>query len=156
MSYEYDRWGAGSLAMGGGFLGLWLVNTFLTPQSLDILTMLGFVILVGTVVNNAILIVHQTLNHLREDVETMDTRAALRAAVRSRVRPIFMSVGTSVFAMLPLVLAPGAGSELYRGLGSVVVGGLVLSTVFTLFLVPALFSLLIDIKKALRPDSSVL
>jgi HAE1 family hydrophobic/amphiphilic exporter-1 len=57
-----------------------------------------------------------------------------------------MSVGTSVFGMLPLVLFPGPGSELYRGLGSVVVGGLVVSTVFTLFLVPALFSLLMDLR----------
>jgi HAE1 family hydrophobic/amphiphilic exporter-1 len=57
-----------------------------------------------------------------------------------------MSVGTSVFGMLPLVLFPGAGSELYRGLGSVVVGGLVVSTLFTLILVPALFSLLLDIR----------
>jgi HAE1 family hydrophobic/amphiphilic exporter-1 len=67
----------------------------------------------------------------------------VREAVRTRVRPIFMSVTTSVFGMLPLVLFPGAGSELYRGLGSVVVGGLTVSTVFTLIVVPALFSLLL-------------
>ncbi len=132
------------LAMGGGFLGLWLVNALVAYQALDVLTMLGFIILVGTVVNNAILIVHQTLNFMRS--EEMESREALRESVRSRIRPIFMSVGTSAFAMLPLVLFPGAGSELYRGLGSVVIGGLTLSTVFTLLLVPALFSLLMDLR----------
>ncbi len=117
------------------------MNLF-TYQPLDVLTMLGFIILVGTVVNNAILIVHQSLNHMRDD--GMDTAEAIREAVQNRIRPIFMSVSTSVFGMLPLVLWPGAGSELYRGLGSVVVGGLVVSTLFTLFLVPAMFSLMLD------------
>ncbi|MFQ5663904.1 MAG: efflux RND transporter permease subunit [Terriglobia bacterium] len=135
------------LAALGGFLGLKAVNTFLTYQALDVLTMLGFIILVGTVVNNAILIVHQSLNHMRS--EGLGPREAIREAVSNRIRPIFMSVSTSVFGMLPLVLYPGAGSELYRGLGSVVVGGLIVSTVFTLFLVPALFSLTLDLRTAL-------
>ena len=74
----------------------------------------------------------------------MEPRLAIGESVKTRIRPIFMSVSTSVCGMLPLILFPGAGSELYRGLGSVVVGGLVLSTVFTLFLVPALFSLVMD------------
>jgi len=134
------------LAALGGFLGLATMNLF-TYQPLDVLTMLGFIILVGTVVNNAILIVHQSLNHLRN--EGMEPREAIREAVNNRIRPIFMSVSTSVFGMLPLILFPGAGSELYRGLGSVVVGGLAVSTVFTLFLVPALFSLLLDARVAL-------
>ncbi|HKZ53794.1 MAG TPA: efflux RND transporter permease subunit [Candidatus Acidoferrales bacterium] len=131
----------------GGFLGLAAVNAFLTYQALDVLTMLGFIILVGTVVNNAILIVHQSLNHMRE--EGLSPRDAIRESVSNRIRPIFMTVGTTVFGMLPLVLFPGAGSELYRGLGSVVVGGLVFSTIFTLFLVPALFSLTLDIRAVL-------
>jgi HAE1 family hydrophobic/amphiphilic exporter-1 len=134
------------LAALGGFLGLAVTNLFVR-QPLDVLTMLGFIILVGTVVNNAILVVHQSLNHMRED--GLAPREAIRAAVGNRVRPIFMSVSTSVFGMLPLVLFPGAGSELYRGLGSVVVGGLIVSTVFTLILVPALFSLVLDARQAL-------
>ena len=109
--------------------------------------MLGFIILVGTVVNNAILIVHQSLNHMRD--EGMAPREAIREATGNRIRPIAMTVGTSVVGMLPLVLLPGAGSELYRGLGSVVVGGLVVSTVFTLFVVPAMFSLMLDARAAL-------
>jgi HAE1 family hydrophobic/amphiphilic exporter-1 len=134
------------LAAFGGFLGLGVLNLF-TYQALDVLTMLGFVILVGTVVNNAILIVHQSLNLIRE--EGMSPNAAIRESTRTRVRPIFMSVSTSLCGMLPLVLFPGAGSELYRGLGSVVVGGLAVSTVFTLFLVPALLSLVLEARAAL-------
>ncbi len=133
------------LAALGGFLGLGVLNLF-SYQPLDVLTMLGFIILVGTVVNNAILIVHQALNHIRE--EKLSPTEAIRESTRTRVRPIFMSVSTSLCGMLPLVLFPGAGSELYRGLGSVVVGGLAVSTAFTLFLVPALFSLVLDARAA--------
>ena len=135
------------LAAAGGFLGLWLLNAWIAPQALDVLTMLGFVFLVGIVVNNAILIVHQSLNYMRH--ERMAPREAIHEAVRNRVRPIFMSVSTSVFGMLPLVLFPGAGSELYRGLGSVVIGGLVVSTLFTLLLVPTLLSLVLDARGAI-------
>ncbi len=78
----------------------------------------------------------------------MAERAAIRESVSNRMRPIFMSVSTSVLAMTPLVVFPGAGSELYRGLGSVVIGGLVVSTVFTLVLVPSLFSLMLDLRNA--------
>lgn len=133
------------LAALGGILGLFVLNQ-MSYQALDVLTMLGFIILLGTVVNNAILIVHQSLNHLRRD--GLEPREAIREATRTRIRPIFMSVATSVFGMLPLVFFPGAGSELYRGLGSVVVGGLAVSAFFTLFLVPALLSLVLDARQA--------
>ncbi len=135
------------LAALGGFLGLGVLNLF-SYQALDVLTMLGFIILIGTVVNNAILIVHQALNHMRED--DMEPTPAIRESTRTRIRPIFMSVSTSLCGMLPLVLFPGAGSELYRGLGSVVVGGLAVSTAFTLFLVPALFSLVLEMREKFR------
>jgi HAE1 family hydrophobic/amphiphilic exporter-1 len=81
--------------------------------------------------------------------EGMEAREAVRESVRNRVRPIFMSTTTSVFGMAPLILFPGAGSELYRGLGSVVVGGLVLSTIFTLVLVPILFYLTLSAREAI-------
>lgn len=58
-----------------------------------------------------------------------------------------MSALTSVFGMFPLVVMPGAGSELYRGLGSVVLGGLLVSTVLTLVVVPAMFTLLLDLRR---------
>jgi len=127
------------MAALGGFIGLRLVNIFITYQALDVIAMLGFIILVGTVVNNAILLVHQSLNHMRD--EGMPPREAISESVRTRIRPIFMSTTTSVFGMSPLILFTGPGSELYRGLGSVVVGGLALSTLITLILVPTLFSL---------------
>jgi HAE1 family hydrophobic/amphiphilic exporter-1 len=126
------------LAMAGAVLGLALLNQF-TFQPLDMLTLLGFVILVGIVVNNAILLVHQTLYLLRE--ERMGVQEAITEATRNRIRPIFMSTLTSVFGMLPLVLFPGAGSELYRGLGTVVVSGLALSALLTLAIIPPLLRL---------------
>lgn len=129
------------LASFGGFLGLWILNLFVY-EPLNILTMLGFIILIGSVVNNAILIVHQALNYMRE--EGMKPTDAIVEAVKTRIRPIFISTFTSVVGMLPLVVSPGSGSEFYRGLGSVVVGGLTVSTVFTIVLVPAVFSLVLE------------
>lgn len=131
------------LAGAGGFLGLAVINIFYT-QPFDILTLLGFVILLGIVVNNAILIVHQGLNNIRQG--GMEPRLAVAESVRTRLRPIFMSATTSVLGMMPLVIFPGAGSELYRGIGGVVIGGLIVSTVFTVFLVPSLFSLVLKIQ----------
>lgn len=130
------------LATFGGVLGLQTVRLFNPTQGLDVLTMLGFVILVGTVINNSILIVYQALQLMREGY---DSREAVKEAVRVRVRPIFMSTATSALGMLPLVVMPGAGSELYRGLGAVVVGGLSLSSVFTLVLTPLVFSFTIEL-----------
>jgi HAE1 family hydrophobic/amphiphilic exporter-1 len=133
------------LAGAGGFLGLKLENLFIAQQPLDILTMLGFVILIGVVVNNAILIVHQSLRNVRE--HSMEHKEAVLEACRTRLRPIYMSATTSIFGMLPLAVAPGPGSELYRGLGAVVLGGLALSTIFTLFVIPALLMFVIKMEK---------
>ncbi len=141
------------LATLGGFLALFAVyiwsvgDPYMPVQKLDVLTMLGFVILIGVVVNNAILIVHQA-NHFMAgfDGDPLSPRKAISESVKSRVRPIFMSTMTSIGGMAPLVLMPGAGSELYRGLGSVVVGGLLVSTIFTIVLVPMLLSVVIDMR----------
>ncbi|WP_455755738.1 efflux RND transporter permease subunit [Sulfurimonas sp.] len=132
------------MATAGGFVGLRLTDAFLAPQPLDVLTMLGFIILIGIVVNNAILIVHQALNNIR--FEAMHIKEAIIESTRSRLRPIFMSSLTSVFGMLPLVLIPGPGSEFYRGLGSVITGGLALSMLFTILVTPALMYLLLSIQ----------
>ena len=142
------------LAAVGGFASLRIVHEVslydvTSPiQQLDVLTMLGFVILIGIVVNNAILIVHQALHFMRE--EGLTPAEAVARSVQVRTRPIFMSAATSIFGMLPLVVMPGAGSELYRGLGSVVLGGLLVSTIFTLVVVPAMFTLLTDFQQWLR------
>ncbi len=148
------------LAAAGGLLGLSLVNQFVAYQPMDVLTMLGFIILLGVVVNNAILVVHQALNFLNakryekndptlssSTWSTDDPIEAIAESVRTRFRPIMMSMLTTTFGLFPLVVSSGAGSELYRGIGSIVLGGLVTSTIFTLILVPALFSFFMDVKK---------
>ena len=139
------------LAAAGGFVGLALVNVLIAAQPFDILVMLGFIILVGTVVNNAILIVHQALNNVR--YQGITGKDAILASVRTRIRPIFMSATTSLFGLLPLVLATGQGSELYRGLGSVILGGLAVSTVLTLFVVPALLGFFIHREQPRRQEA---
>ena len=126
------------VAAAGGVGGLAVLNLYQT-QPLDMLTLLGFIILVGIVVNNAILMVHQPLWHLRE--EGLPPVGAIEAATSNRIRPIFMSTMTSVVGMLPLGLFEGEGSELYQGLGAVVVGGLSMSAFLTLLTVPPLLRL---------------
>ena len=138
------------LAGAGGVLGVRLLGLFVN-QPMDILTMLGFVILIGVVVNNAILIVHQSLNNVRHNA--MNHREAIIEATRTRLRPIYMSAMTSIFGMLPLVVFPGAGSELYRGLGSVILGGIAISTVFTVFVIPSLLMFAIQMERVPSPHS---
>lgn len=126
------------LAAVGGVVALRLLNLF-AAQRMDTVTMIGFVILIGTVVNNAILIVDQALVLIRE--QGADHRRAVVTSVQGRIRPIFMTTITTLIGLTPLVLVPGAGSELYRGLGTVMLGGLAVATLFTMFLVPMLFTL---------------
>jgi HAE1 family hydrophobic/amphiphilic exporter-1 len=126
------------LATAGGFVGLKVLNLF-TYQALDMLTLLGFLILIGIVVNNSILLVLQTVNIKKNrNISNID---AIFESARTRVRPIFMSTLTSIFGMFPLILFPGPGSELYKGLGSVVVGGLFFSAILTLLIVPPLMAI---------------
>jgi len=144
-------------AVIGGFFGLRLVHEIDPLQQLDVITMLGFVILIGTVVNNAILVVHQALNYMRgvgdgegDATGKLEPLMAIRQSVRTRVKPVMMTTCTTLFGMLPLVLSPGAGSELYRGLGAVVLSGLLVSTLYTLLVVPLLFSLVIQLQAVVR------
>ncbi len=129
------------LATVGGVVALFLINTVpalvgkAVFQPMDLITMIGFIILLGLVVNNAILLVHQARAGEREGLARED---AVRQAIRQRLRPIIMSTLTSIFGMLPLLLIPGAGTELYRGMAGVIVGGMSVSTVFTLILLPSL------------------
>lgn len=135
------------LATSGGVLALWLAQKSDSQVSFDVLTMLGFVIQAGVVVNNAILIVHQANNFAAEG---MPRRAALYESARTRLRPIAMTVLTTVTGLIPLAMGGGAGSELYQGLAVVMLGGLIVSTVFSLFLVPVLMTLGYDVGDALR------
>ncbi|MEE2924869.1 MAG: efflux RND transporter permease subunit [bacterium] len=133
------------LAAFGGFLALRVVNITIASQPLDVLTMLGFIVLLGIVVNNAILIVDQTLKGMQSG---QSKQTSVSRALMSRVRPIFMSTLTSMFGMAPLVLMTGPGSELYRGIGAVVLGGLLISTIFTLILIPAMCLLFLPDSKS--------
>lgn len=125
------------MAVAGGVISLALLN-LVTFQSLDLLTMIGFIILLGLVVNNAILLVDQT----RIGERNGNTRSeAVAQAVRIRARPVYMSTLTSLFGMLPLMAMPGVGAEIYRGLATVIVGGMSVSAIFTLILLPSLLRL---------------
>lgn len=126
------------MATVGGILSLRMMDLALLGsggQQMDLLTMIGFVILLGLVVNNAILLVYRARDAEREG---MSRREAVNSAVHLRLRPILMSTMTSIFGMLPMMLMPGSGTELYRGLAAVIVGGMLVSTLFTLILLPSL------------------
>jgi len=125
------------LAGVGGIVSLQALN-LVTFQPMDLLTMIGFIILLGLVVNNAILLVDQTR---RAEREGMDRDAAVEQALTVRLRPIFMSTLTSIIGMLPLVLLPGEGSVIYRGLATAIVGGMTFSLFFTLLMLPSLLRL---------------
>jgi multidrug efflux pump subunit AcrB len=103
-----------------------------------LLTMIGFIILLGLVVNNAILLVDQTRSAERSGLSRYD---AVQQALLLRARPVYMSTLTSLFGMLPLMLIPGVGAEIYRGLATVIVGGMAVSAVFTLILLPAVLQM---------------
>lgn len=142
------------LGVAGGIVGLALLNgasgllnqlgLALPLQPFDMITMLGFLILLGLVMNNPILIIHRMLQNLSAGQTAV---TAVLDAVRSRVRPIVMSLITTLFGLAPLVFIPGAGTELYRGVGAVVLFGLLIATMLSLTFLPVLLvsiSLLVD------------
>jgi len=134
------------LGVAGGIVGLWLMNWVgaMAPmvglqaltQPFDMIAMLGFLILMGTVVNNPILIVHQSMCNVRD--RGMVARDAVRDAIETRLRPIAMSTLTTVCGLAPLVFLPGAGTELYRGVGAIVLFGVLGTAVISLTFLPAL------------------
>ncbi len=147
------------LGIAGGIVGLWILNAIgvvlpklglagFPHQPFDMITMMGFLILLGTVVNNPILIVDEMRNQLREG--NVDVRGAVRGAVEARLRPVLMSTITTLFGLAPLVFLPGAGTELYRGLGAIVLFGLLFAMVVTLAFLPPLLVTLFDVGNALR------
>ena len=160
----FSHWGYPLLIMtnlpvgiSGGIAGLYLVNLAganldqigLNPinQPFDMITMLGFLVLIGTVVNNPILIVELTATNLKK--RGMNIVEAVTEAVRIRLRPILMSTVTTVAGLSPLVFNPGAGTELYRGLGAIVLFGLLFSMIVTLTFMPALLALVFRVSERL-------
>ncbi|MCF7220617.1 efflux RND transporter permease subunit [Marilutibacter chinensis] len=126
------------MAILGGVLGLQVLNR-VSGQSLDLLSMIGFIMLLGMVINNAILLVAQT----REaQAEGHDLDGALHEALSRRLRPILIAALTGVMGALPMAVNPGPGAEIYRGMAVVTVGGIALSLLFTVLLIPALLRLL--------------
>ena len=125
------------LAAVGGVIAITVVNA-IKFQPLDLLGMIGFIILLGLVVNNAILLVAQTRAAQARGLNRTD---AVHQALLYRLRPIFMSTLTSLFGMLPLLVVPGAGSGIYRGMAAAIVGGMSVSTLFTLLLLPSLLQI---------------
>jgi len=142
------------LGIAGGIIGLWLLNFIggLLPligarpliQPFDMITMLGFLILLGTVVNNPILIVDRTMQNAHHGLSAVE---AVREAVETRLRPILMSTITTICGLAPLVLIPGAGTELYRGVGAIVLFGLLFATIVTLTFLPCLLVTLLSLRR---------
>ncbi len=140
------------LGIGGGIVGLWLLNFVggLLPafgmdaiqQPFDMITMLGFLILLGTSVNNPILIVDRTMQNFR--VAGLGAIASVKDAVAVRLRPVLMTTATTLIGLAPLVFLPGAGTELYRGLGAIVLFGLAFSALVTLTFLPCLLATLLS------------
>ncbi|MDE0283553.1 MAG: efflux RND transporter permease subunit [Gammaproteobacteria bacterium] len=167
----FSHWGYPLLVMttvpvgiGGGLIGLWLLNAIGGNLSLlglsdiyqpfDVITMLGFLILIGTVVNNPILIIDRTMRNVR--TSGMASIDAVMESVRARLRPIMISSITTIFGLSPLVFSPGAGTELYRGLGAIVMFGLLFSTLITLTFMPTLLSLTLQFRERLVPSADKL
>jgi multidrug efflux pump subunit AcrB len=134
------------LGIAGGIVGLALLNGVgavlgwiglgTLHQPFDMISMLGFLILMGTVVNNPILIVDRAMQHMKEAGSAPID--AVREAVASRLRPIAMSTLTTICGLSPLVFIPGAGTELYRGVGVIVLFGILGAAIVSLTMLPAL------------------
>jgi multidrug efflux pump subunit AcrB len=147
------------IGISGGLIGLWLLNVIgnnlgligLTPinQPFDMITMLGFLILIGTVVNNPILIVERAVRNVEQ--KGMAIKEAVKEAAHVRLRPVMMATVTTVCGLSPLVLLPGAGAELYRGLGAIVLFGLLFSSIVTLTILPVFLALVLEVAQRFRP-----
>jgi multidrug efflux pump subunit AcrB len=143
------------LGIAGGIVGLAVLNGIggLLPlvglnavvQPFDMISMLGFLILMGTVVNNPILIVDRAVRNVNE--RGMDAIAAVTEAVEVRLRPIAMTTITTLAGLAPLVLIPGAGTELYRGVGAIVMFGILGAAVVTLTMLPALTIIVLQLRE---------
>jgi multidrug efflux pump subunit AcrB len=150
------------LGIAGGIVGLWLLNAIgaglpllglrAIVQPFDMISMLGFLVLMGTVVNNPILVVHRAVQNTNE--RGMDPVHAVAEAVEARLRPIAMSTITTLCGLAPLVLIPGAGTELYRGVGAIVMFGILGAALVTLTMLPALTVMVLNLVRPGKPGGS--
>ncbi|MCM3338619.1 efflux RND transporter permease subunit [Paenibacillus sp. MER TA 81-3] len=123
----------------GGVLGL-----FVTNESINITSLIGFMMLIGIVVTNAIVYIDKA-QQLRE--AGFDVRPALVEAGLSRLRPIIMTAGATIMALLPLAFGFGHGTLISRGLAVVVIGGLTVSTLLTLIVVPIIYDIIARLQR---------
>ena len=121
-------------AITGVILALWLTGT-----SLDLIGALGVIMLVGIVVKNGIVLVDY-INLMRD--RGYELKEAIALSGRSRLRPVLMTALTTVLGMVPMALSQGEGSEMWRPMGIVVIGGLLVSTFVTLIVVPVFYAVL--------------
>ena len=121
-------------ALSGVILALWI-----THRSLDMIGALGLVMLVGIVVKNGIVLIDYT-DLMRE--RGMELNEAVIVAGRSRIRPVLMTAFTTILGMVPMALSSGEGSEMWQPMGIVVIGGLLVSTLLTFFIVPTLYAVM--------------
>ncbi|MBN1960755.1 MAG: efflux RND transporter permease subunit [Deltaproteobacteria bacterium] len=124
----------------------------LTGQSMNIMTFIGLIMLMGLVTKNAILLVDRA-NQKRSDGASI--REALIEAGVTRLRPILMTTAAMIFGMLPVAIGLGEGSELRSPMGIAVIGGLITSTLLTLLVVPVVYSALESIKRKLFKRSEL-
>lgn len=134
-------------SMPTAFIGI-ILSLLLTGRTINVSSFIGIIMLAGIVVNNAIVLV-DNINRLRRE-EGMERRAAIEKAGPQRLRPILMTTLTTILAMFPLSLGLGEGAELSAPMGTVVFGGLTVSSIFTLVLVPVIYTIVDDWGKKLR------
>src|SRR4029079_3019939 len=125
------------LAVPTGLTGV-LLTLFLTGTTLNIMSLMGVLMMVGIVVSNSILIVEFT-RRLREDGKSV--REAVALACRVRLRPVLMTSLATLIGLIPMALALGRGSEAYAPLARAIIGGLAVSVILTVFIVPAAYLL---------------
>jgi multidrug efflux pump subunit AcrB len=126
------------LALVGGVLGLRMLD-LVSFQALDLLSMIGFVMMIGVIINHAILLVAAVRS---AQAEGAPLEEGIRAGLQQRLRAIFASTLTGALGALPMAVNPGPGSVIYRGLAAVNIGGVVVSLIFSLVLIPSLMRLL--------------
>jgi multidrug efflux pump subunit AcrB len=126
------------LAVPPGLAGV-VVTLALSGTSLNIMSLMGVIMMTGIVVSNSILIV-EFAHRLREE-SSLDALTAVAMAARIRLRPVLMTSLATIFGLLPMALKLGEGSESYAPLARAILGGLLVSLLFTLFLVPSGFVL---------------
>ncbi|MDA3786156.1 MAG: efflux RND transporter permease subunit, partial [Deltaproteobacteria bacterium] len=129
--FELQQQANKRLALVGGVAGLWL-----TGQNLSVPSSVGFIALFGIALENGMVLVTY-LNQLLRDGEEVDEASVKGASLR--LRPVLMTAFTTALGLIPLLFSTGTGSEVQRPLATVVVGGLVTSTILTLLVIPALY-----------------